>query len=1163
MPNVQRDLERELGRVDGERVGRGLGDEMSSGMGDSMKKFAVGGAVAGIFASMASSIGSSMAALASEAVGASDATDKFKSTLGFAGVDTSGIEALTKSTRAYADQTVYDLADIQGITSQLAANGVSGYDKLAEAAGNLNAVAGGNSETFKSVGMALTQTAGAGKLSTENWNQLADAIPGASGRLQEVMKTAGAFEGNFREAMEKGEISSDEFNAALMELGSEPIAVEAAKSVTTFEGMIGNLQATVVGGMSDALTSMKPLIGEVVNGTSEAIGAAMPAILSGVDGAVGGIMAFSDAASGVSSILFDGDFTGPIFGFEEDSAQVDFLFGLREAAQGIADILFRGDFTGGIFGLSEDSPFVDLLFTLRESAIAVGDVFMQAWPGIGEILGSLVEPLVLLVSSFSPLGLVLGALAPIIPVLVGTIAQFVTTVAGALVPVLTQLAPMVGTLVSTLSDGLAQILPVVSSALGVVGSVIATIVPVIGALLAALMPIVTTLIGAVVPLFAGLASVVLPLVVGAIQLLAAVLMPVIEILSAILVPVLTFVVDVFAGLVGLLTGQVTPGFEAAGSVMGDIFGAIGEVFTWIYETIIVPIVDGIVAYAQMWGQVFTWLWENILSPVFTAIGDIFSWIYNSIILPIVTLIVIAVQLWGMIFNWLWTNIISPVFAAIGAIFTWIYENIITPIVNGVIAYVQLWGAIFNWLWTEIISPTFTAMGDIFTWLYENIIQPVWSGIQTAISSVADWITNTLWPGIQTVIGWLGAGFETMGKTITDVWNNIKAAAVAPINFVINSVYNDGIRKLMNDIVDTLGLDANWKMPHVSEIALASGGVLPGYTPGRDVHDFYSPTGGRLALSGGEAIMRPEFTAALGRGGIDALNAAARSGGISGVQKLLGGGQAFAGGGIWEDITGGISGAADWIGDAVGNVAKIMSDPSGAVDALIRTPVKAILENIGGGNFGSMMAEIPLKAIDGIAEWAQKNILPPAPSSGEWVGGNTLERLRPLIAKHGLMITDTYRDPAYNASVGGVSTSYHLDKDNPAVDVAGSYGAMDAFAAEVAAIGGWRQLLWEVAGHFDHVHIANQGGIFGDLPTKKYDSGGYLQPGYTQVYNGTGKPEPVFTSGQWADIENMANGGGDVTLLVDGDPAMVELVKLMDIRIKGDGERRRLAVMAGG
>ena len=63
--------------------------------------------------------------------------------------------------------------------------------------------------------MVMTQTAGAGKLTTENWNQLEDAIPGASGVLQKAMKDNAAYTGNFRDAMAEGQITSDEFFKAV------------------------------------------------------------------------------------------------------------------------------------------------------------------------------------------------------------------------------------------------------------------------------------------------------------------------------------------------------------------------------------------------------------------------------------------------------------------------------------------------------------------------------------------------------------------------------------------------------------------------------------------------------------------------------------------------------------------------------------------------------------------------------------------------------------------------------------------------------------------------------------------------------------------------------------------------------------------------------------
>lgn len=79
----------------------------------------------------------------------------------------------------------------------------------------------------------------------------------------------------------------------------------------------------------------------------------------------------------------------------------------------------------------------------------------------------------------------------------------------------------------------------------------------------------------------------------------------------------------------------------------------------------------------------------------------------------------------------------------------------------------------------------------------------------------------------------------------------------------------------------------------SKAAFAGGGVLPGYTPGRDIHQFYSPTGGRLALSGGEAIMRPEWTRSVGGpAGVARLNRAAAHG--------------LANGGVLRFATGGTS-----------------------------------------------------------------------------------------------------------------------------------------------------------------------------------------------------------------------------------------------------------------
>jgi len=230
------------------------------------------GAVAGIASSAVQVITGSFSDLIGESIEASDSIDKFKSTMKLGGFGEKEIGEATKIVQKYADDTVYDLSTVSNTTAQLAANGIKNYTELTQAAGNLNAQAGGNADTFKSVAMMLTQTAGAGKLTTENWNQLADAIPGASGVLQEAMKKNGAFTGNFRDAMEDGQISADEFNQAITKLGMNDGAIEAAKSTSTFEGAIGNLQANIVGGINDIIKHLgKDKLTGIVNGASDSV----------------------------------------------------------------------------------------------------------------------------------------------------------------------------------------------------------------------------------------------------------------------------------------------------------------------------------------------------------------------------------------------------------------------------------------------------------------------------------------------------------------------------------------------------------------------------------------------------------------------------------------------------------------------------------------------------------------------------------------------------------------------------------------------------------------------------------------------------------------------------------------------------------------------------
>lgn len=114
------------------------------------------------------------------------------------------------------------------------------------------------------------------------------------------------------------------------------------------------------------------------------------------------------------------------------------------------------------------------------------------------------------------------------------------------------------------------------------------------------------------------------------------------------------------------------------------------------------------------------------------------------------------------------------------------------------------------------------------------------------------------------------------KAVRDGIDGQMAAAKPELGNRLNSLI--GVLSKFTASVNKAFGDVGVKLKPPQSLSFATGGVLPGYTPGRDVHEFYSPTAGYLNLSGGEAIMRPEFVRAVGgRQGIDELNKQASGG----------------------------------------------------------------------------------------------------------------------------------------------------------------------------------------------------------------------------------------------------------------------------------------------
>lgn len=182
-------------------------------------------------------------------------------------------------------------------------------------------------------------------------------------------------------------------------------------------------------------------------------------------------------------------------------------------------------------------------------------------------------------------------------------------------------------------------------------------------------------------------------------------------------------------------------------------------------------------------------------------------------------------------------------------------------------------------------------------------------------------TRTAYQGMQTIVA---TALATMSKTLTDQYTLMRSTQSVKLGEMRGDAHTgfnaiersgrtafEGIRSGMNHEMGGARTDAGGKLNQIisifgrftdsvnsafkdvgvnlskpSPLKFATGGFMPGYTPGRDVHKFYSPTGGLLELSGGEPVLRPEAGAVLGRDWVDGINSAARAGGTLGVQKFL-------------------------------------------------------------------------------------------------------------------------------------------------------------------------------------------------------------------------------------------------------------------------------------
>jgi phage-related protein len=652
-----------------------------------------------------------------------------------------------------------------------------------------------------------------------------------------------------------------------------------------------------------------------------------------------------------------------------------------------------------------------------------------------QLLGPLLSALTTIVRAVaSALAPVLRAIAPIFTQLLQAVTPLVAQLVAGLSPILVALAPILGrvfailqpvisALISGLQPVIAALVPVVGLLVGAIGQVLGAIVPLLAplsrlivALVSGLMPVLTPIIGAItqvavqlagalvqalvaampavqqivlaiasllpallpiVPLFAQVAQAILPVVpplARLVAMLVSLLVPVLRVVITVLVKVVTTVASLLLPVLRFLVSVVIAVANAVKPVFMAIWTAIKAVGTaaqWIWGVIKVAFAGIILAGKILFAVLATvilaplviafnllkatvlLLWHNAIVPAFNAIKTAVSAAYTAVIKPVLDAIKAGLRVVGAGALWLWHNALVPAWNGIKAAISAAYNATIKPVLVGLNSFLR-----------NVIAP-------VFRWIYNSVIKPMWHAVGTAINTV--W-TSTIRPAfnaLKTAVRAVRDSFKTAVDAITRIWHGLESATKKPVQFVVNTVYNNGIRSVWNKVAGLV------KLPQLPAVKFATGGVFPGYTPGRDPY-----TMPMAAFSGGEAVMRPEFTRAVGADFVYAANAVARKRGVSGIRDWLTNGDLkFARGGIMPgpvvqrfDV-GGILGAIGRTSSLVVKGASSLLDKGASWFA--KKTLNPILGRLphADSTWAKAILSLPKRMIDGFVGWLAKAVDP--------------------------------------------------------------------------------------------------------------------------------------------------------------------------------------------
>lgn len=840
------------------------------------------------------------------------------------------VSKLMENANAAVTGTAFGLDEAAGVAATMAAAGVKAGSEMTNTLTLVGDAATIGGSTMSEMGSIFGKVAAKGKLDGEVMAQLLDR---QIGLLPALAKHYNVSAEEASKMVSAGKVDFKTF-ASVME---EMLGGAAQKSGETFVGAFANMKAALgrIGAtLLEPFFSSAPTMLVGLTGLLDKINEALKPIMESVGEKLAPVF---EKISDAMAAFAEGGMSGLLSKFSDFAPILAPVIGaLAAVAGGMAKNL---PFIGRL--LSAVNPLLGAFIGLAIASPELRDGIMQVVSSLG---GSLMG--------------ILDSLAPSFDMLMGVITTLLNDVLAMLIPVIVDLADVLGPVLGSVIEG---ILPLFGVLVGVGVSLIRSLLPVFGIILEAVMPLVSA-VGGLIQALMPIVSLLAPLV----AFLAAILIPVIQVLATVVAVVFKGIAWVITGVVNIISGvlnglvsfftdilpgaitwfqeSVLPIFAAIGTGIVTAFGAVVDWFQNTALPVISAVWDGIAAGA-------TWLWENVLSPIWTvmqfaflavmtammlawelvlkpawnAISAAATWLWENALKPVFGFIQDG---WNLLLNGIklyWEMVLKPVWNAVSAAATWLWENGVKPAFNGfklgwnlLVAGVKLlwesvlkpaWNAVAagaKWLWENGVRPVFNSfkagwkvLGDAIKWVKDNVISPVFRAVKSA--------GDTMWSGLKTIfdsvksgIKGVGDGFKLAKDVIKSAWDGIKSAAKKPAEFVVNTVYSK-IRSIWNKAAGVFGMDDK-KLP---EIKMATGGHAHGRVLGAGTGTSDSIN---AKLSNGEFVVNANATrqhlpllhAINGPGGVGAKEFASKRG--AGAPVMSGGRAAFASGGTLMDAT---------------------------------------------------------------------------------------------------------------------------------------------------------------------------------------------------------------------------------------------------------------------